>query len=77
MTATINISLANLKTEQAHLQQILRSYERDFFGQHKRPVLSYTDIRPVEHEYLRYKEIREEIARKDEEKARLVASGVI
>jgi len=56
--------LASLKAEKATLHQMLRSYEKDFFKQHKRQVSSFTDIRPVASQYRRYKEIKKAIARK-------------
>ena len=56
--------LASLKKEKATLHQMLRSYEKDFFKQHKRQVSSFADIRPVAAEYRRYKEIKKAIAQK-------------
>jgi hypothetical protein len=43
---------------------MLRSYEKDFFKQHKRQVSSFADIRPVASQYRRYKEIKKAIAQK-------------
>mmetsp|Transcript_19160 Transcript_19160/g.41779 ORF Transcript_19160/g.41779 Transcript_19160/m.41779 type:complete len:932 (+) Transcript_19160:1077-3872(+) len=56
--------LASLKQEKATLHQMLRSYEKDFFKQHKRQVSSFADIRPVANQYRRYKEIKKAIAQK-------------
>lgn len=56
--------LASLKKEKATLHQMLRSYEKDFFKQHKRQVSSFADIRPVAAQYRRYKEIKKAIAQK-------------
>lgn len=56
--------LASLKAEKATLHQMLRSYEKDFFKQHKRQVSSFADIRPVAAQYRRYKEIKKAIAQK-------------
>jgi hypothetical protein len=54
--------LTSLKAEKATLHQMLRSYEKDFFKQHKRQVSSFSDIRPVAGQYRRYKEIKKAIA---------------
>ncbi len=54
--------LASLKAEKATLHQMLRSYEKDFFKEHKRQVSSFADIRPVAGQYRRYKEIKKAIA---------------
>ena len=56
--------LTSLKAEKATLHQMLRSYEKDFFKQHKRQVSSFADIRPVAGQYRRYKEIKKAIAQK-------------
>lgn len=56
--------MASLKAEKATLHQMLRSYEKDFFKQHKRQVSSFADIRPVASQYRRYKEIKKAIAQK-------------
>jgi DNA replication and checkpoint protein len=56
-------NLAALKTEKGRLHQMLRSYEKDFFREHQRQVSSFADIRPVASQYRRYKEIKKEIAR--------------
>ena len=58
--------LASLKAEKATLHQLLRSYEKDFFKQHKRQVSSFGDIRPVAGQYRRYKEIKKAIAQLQE-----------
>ena len=58
--------LASLKAEKATLHQMLRSYEKDFFKQHKRQVSSFGDIRPVAGQYRRYKEIKKAIAQLQE-----------
>lgn len=60
----VSQDLASLKAEKATLHQMLRSYEKDFYRQHKRQVSSFADIRPVAQQYRRYKEIKKEIARK-------------
>jgi len=54
--------LTALKAEKATLHQMLRSYEKDFFKQHKRQVSSFSDIKPVAGQYRRYKEIKKAIA---------------
>lgn len=54
--------LASLKAEKAQLHQMLRSFEKDFFREHKRQVSSFADIRPVASQYRRYKEIKKAIA---------------
>lgn len=54
--------LTSLKAEKATLHQMLRSYEKDFFKQHKRQVSSFSDIKPVAGQYRRYKEIKKAIA---------------
>lgn len=51
-----------LKAEKTQLHQMLRSYERDFFEEHRRQVSSFSDIRPVASQYRRYKEIKRAIA---------------
>jgi hypothetical protein len=60
----VSQDLASLKAEKATLQQMLRSYEKDFYRQHNRQVSSFADIRPMAQQYLRYSEIKKEIARK-------------
>ena len=54
--------LAALKAEKVHLHQMLRSYEKDFYKEHKRQVSSFADIKPVASQYRRYKEIKKSIA---------------
>lgn len=54
--------LAALKAEKTQLHQMLRSYEKDFYREHKRQVSSFADIRPVASQYRRYKEIKKAIA---------------
>lgn len=54
--------LAALKSEKTKLHQMLRSYEKDFFKEHKRQVSSFADIKPVASQYRRYKEIKKAIA---------------
>jgi hypothetical protein len=54
--------LSALKVEKGRLHQMLRSYEKDFFKEHKRQVSSFADIRPVASQYRRYKEIKKAIA---------------
>jgi hypothetical protein len=54
--------LAALKAEKGRLHQMLRSYEKDFFREHKRQVSSFADIKPVASQYRRYKEIKKQIA---------------
>jgi hypothetical protein len=61
-TAGSSQDLAALKAEKATLHQMLRSYEKDFFKEHKRQVSSFADIRPVASQYRRYKEIKKAIA---------------
>lgn len=53
--------LAALKAEKGQLHQMLRSYEKDFFKEHKRQVSSFADIKPVASQYRRYKEIKKAI----------------
>ena len=64
MSDAASQDLASLKAEKATLHQMLRSYEKDFFRQHKRQVSSFADIRPVAAQYRRYKEIKKAIAQK-------------
>lgn len=54
--------LSTLKAEKGRLHQMLRSYEKDFFKEHKRQVSSFADIRPVAQQYRRYKEIKKAIS---------------
>jgi len=54
--------LAALKAEKGQLHQMLRSYEKDFYREHKRQVSSFADIRPVASQYRRYKDIKKQIA---------------
>lgn len=54
--------LASLKAEKSQLHQMLRTYEKDFFRDHRRQVSSFNDIRPVASQYRRYKEIKRAIA---------------
>lgn len=54
--------LAALKAEKSKLHQMLRSYEKDFFKEHRRQVSSFQDIRPVASQYRRYKDIKKAIA---------------
>lgn len=61
-TGTPSQDLAALKAEKGTLHQMLRSYEKDFFKEHKRQVSSFADIRPVASQYRRYKEIKKAIA---------------
>eukprot|EP00986_Skeletonema_menzelii_P004947 scaffold1737_cov131-Skeletonema_menzelii.AAC.1 len=61
-TGSSSQDLASLKAEKATLHQMLRSYEKDFFKEHKRQVSSFADIRPVAGQYRRYKEIKKAIA---------------
>ena len=63
-SSEIGEDLTSLKAEKATLHQMLRSYEKDFFRQHKRQVSSFADIRPVASQYRRYKEIKKAIAQK-------------
>lgn len=58
----ISQDLASLKAEKSQLHQMLRSYEKDFFREHKRQVSSFADIKPVASQYRRYKEIKKAIA---------------
>jgi len=67
--------LASLKAEKATLHQMLRSYEKDFFKQHKRQVSSFADIRPVASQYRRYKEIKKAIAQKSASGERSSSGG--
>lgn len=54
--------LTALKAEKGQLHQMLRSYEKDFFREHRRQVSSFADIRPVASQYRRYKETKRAIA---------------
>ena len=54
--------LTALKAEKGRLHHMLRSYEKDFYKEHKRQVSSFADIRPVASQYRRYKEIKKAIA---------------
>jgi hypothetical protein len=59
--------LAALKAEKQKLHQMLRSYEKDFFKEHKRQVSSFADIKPVASQYRRYKEIKKAIAQQQQQ----------
>jgi len=61
-SATSTPDLAALKAEKTQLHQMLRSYEKDFYKEHKRQVSSFADIKPVASQYRRYKEIKKAIA---------------
>ena len=61
-TGTPSQDLSALKAEKGRLHQMLRSYEKDFFKEHKRQVSSFADIKPVASQYRRYKEIKKAIA---------------
>ena len=61
-TGAPSTDLAALTAEKGRLHQMLRSYEKDFFREHKRQVSSFADIRPVAGQYRRYKEIKKQIA---------------
>jgi hypothetical protein len=54
--------LSSHKAEKGKLHQMLRSYEKEFFKEHKRQVSSFADIKPVASQYRRYKEIKKSIA---------------
>lgn len=54
--------LTQLKIEKQKLHLMLRSYEKDFFKEHKRQVGNFADIKPVASQYRRYKEIKKLIA---------------
>jgi hypothetical protein len=54
--------LSSHKAEKGKLHQMLRSYEKEFFKEHKRQVSSFADIKPVASQYRRYKEIKKAIA---------------
>ena len=54
--------LSSLKAEKHRLHQMLRSYEKDFFKEHKRQVSTFADIRPLAQQYRRYKEIKKAIS---------------
>jgi hypothetical protein len=60
--SSLPTDLASLKIEKGQLHQMLRSYEKDFFREHKRQVSSFADIKPVASQYRRYKEIKRAIA---------------
>lgn len=61
-SGALSQDLAALKAEKGRLHQMLRSYEKDFYKEHKRQVSSFADIRPVANQYRRYKEIKKAIA---------------
>eukprot|EP00980_Cylindrotheca_fusiformis_P004052 scaffold880_cov132-Cylindrotheca_fusiformis.AAC.48 len=61
-SGSLSQDLAALKAEKGRLHQMLRSYEKDFYKEHKRQVSSFADIRPVANQYRRYKEIKKTIA---------------
>jgi hypothetical protein len=54
--------ISSHKAEKGKLHQMLRSYEKEFFKEHKRQVSSFADIKPVASQYRRYKEIKKTIA---------------
>lgn len=62
LSGTQSQDLPALKAEKGKLHQMLRSYEKDFFKDHKRQVSSFNDIKPVASQYRRYKEIKKAIA---------------
>jgi hypothetical protein len=55
--------LSALKAEKQTLHTMLRSYEKEFFREHRRQVSSFADIQPVASQYRRYKEIKKLIAK--------------
>eukprot|EP00595_Chromulina_sp_UTEXLB2642_P002659 CAMPEP_0196763804 /NCGR_PEP_ID=MMETSP1095-20130614/4815_1 /TAXON_ID=96789 ORGANISM="Chromulina nebulosa, Strain UTEXLB2642" /NCGR_SAMPLE_ID=MMETSP1095 /ASSEMBLY_ACC=CAM_ASM_000446 /LENGTH=485 /DNA_ID=CAMNT_0042117839 /DNA_START=762 /DNA_END=2219 /DNA_ORIENTATION=- len=50
--------LLQLSEEKKNLHAYLKSYESDFNKSHGRPVMNEEDIKPVAHEYQRYKELK-------------------
>jgi len=68
LNSTINgyrtppMDLAALRAEKHLLHQGLRTYERQFYQEHRRQVSSFADIQPVASQYRRYKEIKRQIA---------------
>jgi hypothetical protein len=61
-TASPLSDLAALNAARRQLHQMLRSYEKSFFKEHRRQVSSFADIRPLASQYRRYKEIKKAIA---------------
>jgi hypothetical protein len=72
--------LAALNAARRQLHQILQSYEKSFFKEHRRQVSCFADIRPVASQYRRYKEIKKAIAAlqaKQQEQSVQVTSGAL
>jgi chromosome segregation ATPase len=55
--------LTALRSERADLRVRLHSFQNDFSRTHNRRIRYHRDIEPVEAEYKRYKEVKQEIAR--------------
>jgi hypothetical protein len=55
--------LITLRSERADLRVRLHSFQNDFSRTHNRRIRYHRDIEPVEAEYKRYKEVKQEIAR--------------
>jgi len=56
-------SLEGLKVKRSQLREKLHNYQIEFTKNHNRKIRYHKDIEPVEEEYKRYKEIKNEIAR--------------
>lgn len=56
-------NLAALRAQKRQLQIKLRHFEEDFRRSHGRAVQFHRDIRPVEHDYRRYKDLKRSIAK--------------
>ncbi|KAA0146166.1 hypothetical protein FNF29_08227 [Cafeteria roenbergensis] len=56
-------NLATLRAQKRQLQIKLRHFEEDFRRSHGRAVQFHRDIRPVEHDYRRYKDLKRSIAK--------------
>lgn len=63
------MSTTQLMEEKKNLHAYLKTYERNFQTEHKRPVTKQDDIAPVSSEYHRYKTLKSLLAqRKDQER---------
>ncbi len=62
----------DFKNERAQLRQTLDTFRRDFEKTNARKIKFKKDIRVVENEFKRYKDLKEDIARLEKEAAKLV-----
>ncbi len=62
----------DFKNERAQLRQTLDTFRRDFEKTNARKIKFKKDIRVVENEFKRYKDLKEDIARLEKEASKLV-----